>query len=369
MTESAKKLRDTYAIKRGAPVYMKEFGYYSLDRWISEGHITCADDLRKYNIFDEPGGFGIGNLGGCDAPFVPDFEEEILEDRGDHELVRDKAGRHVLYFKGRRNGFMPEYVDHPVKDMKTWEADCKWRMDPKSPQRLKMLEQSMKGAEAAMQKGLMITQYIVGGYMYLRSLIGPTELCLMFYDDPALIHECMKAWFEVADFVMAKYQSEIVFDEILLDEDICYNHGSLISPEMIEEFLLPYYKQLIDNVKARQRSSGRHLYVQVATDGYCPPVIPIYEKIGLEVMCPFEAASNNDVVEIGRKYPNLVISGGMDKRVIAAGKGPIDRMVDAIMPAMKERGGYIPTCDHGVPEEVAFEDFIHFRKRLLEYSR
>jgi hypothetical protein len=26
---------------------------------------------------------------------------------------------------------MPEYVDHPVKDMKTWTENCAWRLDPK----------------------------------------------------------------------------------------------------------------------------------------------------------------------------------------------------------------------------------------------
>ena len=368
MTDGAKKLRDTYAIKKGAPVYMKEFGYFTLDRWISEGHIKSADDLRGLCGFDDPGIYGLGNLGGCEAPFVPEFETEVLEDRGAHELVRDTAGRHVLCFKGRRNGFMPEYVDHPVKDMETWETLCKWRMDPRAPGRAENIDKTLAAAEPAVQKGLMISQYIVGGYMYLRSLIGPTELLLMFYDNPALIRDCMETWLDVADFVTARYQAKLAFDEILFDEDICYNHGSLISPAMIEEFILPYYQQLIDNIKRRQRADGRHLYIQVATDGYCPPVMSTYEIIGMDVMCPFEAASNNDVVEIGRQYPNLVISGGMDKRVLAAGKDAIDRMVDSIVPAMKERGGYIPTCDHGVPEEVSFENFIHFRKRLLEFA-
>jgi len=46
---------------------------------------------------------------------------EILEDRGEHEVERDHAGRHVLYFKGRRSGFMPEYIEHPVKDRKSWK--------------------------------------------------------------------------------------------------------------------------------------------------------------------------------------------------------------------------------------------------------
>jgi hypothetical protein len=35
---------------------------------------------------------------------------------------------------------------------------------------------------------------------------------------------------------------------------------------------------------------------------------------------------------------------------------------------MKKRGGYIPTCDHGVPAEVSFENYIHFRKRLQEFA-
>ena len=367
MTTGAKKLRDAYAIKKGAPVYMKEFGYYCLDRWIAEGHIRSAEDLRGPCGFDEPGAHYLHNLGGCEAPFVPAFDVEILEDRGAYELVRDFAGRHVLYFKGRRNGFMPEYVGHPVKDRKTWEELCKWRMEPRNPRRIEMIGEALNAALPVARSGLIISQYIVGGYMYLRSLIGPTELLFKFYDEPDLIHDCMEAWYNVADFVTSEYQRELAFDEILFDEDICYNHGSLISPAMIKEFLFPYYTRLIANIKKRQKDA-RHVYVYVATDGYCPPVMPLYEKIGMDVMGPFEAASNNDVVEIGRMYPNLVITGGMDKRVLAAGKDEIDRMVDRIMPVMKERGGYIPTCDHGVPEEVSFENFIHFRKRLLEYS-
>ena len=32
------------------------------------------------------------------------------------------------------------------------------------------------------------------------------------------------------------------------------------------------------------------------------------------------------------------------------------------------RGGYIPTCDHGVPEEVSFENYLHFRHPAAEYA-
>ena len=55
-------------------------------------------------------------------------------------------------------------------------------------------------------------------------------------------------------------------------------------------------------------------------------------------------------------------------RILAQGKEAIDKHIDSILPIMKERGGYMPTCDHGVPEEVSFENYMHFRKRLLEFA-
>jgi len=58
--------------------------------------------------------------------------------------------------------------------------------------------------------------------------------------------------------------------------------------------------------------------------------------------------------------------GGIDKRVLAQGCDAIDRMVDRILPAMRERGGYHPTCDHGVPAEVPLENYLHYRRRCLE---
>jgi hypothetical protein len=91
--------------------------------------------------------------------------------------------------------------------------------------------------------------------------------------------------------------------------------------------------------------------------------------MGLDVMSPFEAASGCDVVRTGRQCPWLVMTGGVDKRVLARGRKAIDEMVDRIFPAMRERGGYIPTCDHGVPAEVQFDDYMHYRKRCLEFAK
>lgn len=365
MHPSARKLRDIYARTPGAPFLKREFGYYCLDAWHAQGLPRDAD-LAEVFDYDPPGNYSLGQLGWCEAAFVPGFEVKIIEDRGEYEVEQDYAGRHVLYFKGRRNGFMPEYLDHPVKDWKTWEDDVKWRLDPSSPQRYGCLDALMTDAKAQAAQGMMIVQNLIGGYMYLRSLIGPQSLLYAFCEAPDLIHDCMRTWFDLADAVIAKHQEYITLDEIFFAEDICYSYGCLISPDMMREFLLPYYREIIAHARARQIDPARRLYVQIDTDGFANPVIPLYQEIGMDVMSPFEVAAGCDVVEIGRQYPGLALFGGIDKRVLATTKREIDRHVEHILPAMRARGGYIPTCDHGVPEEVSLDNYKHYRKRCVE---
>ncbi len=365
MTASARKLRDTYAITPGAPLFRREFGYYCLERWKAEG---MPQDVPFAELFDydPPGDFGLGQLGWCEAEFCPAFEEKILEDRGDYELVQDFAGRKLLCFKGRRNGFMPEYLDHPVKDWKTWEDDVKWRIDPASLERLDGIDTRMAEAKAAAAEGKIIVQQIGGAYMYLRSLLGPMELLYAFYDQPDLVHDCMQTWFNLAEAITTIHQQHVTYDQVFFGEDICYKNGPLISPAMVREFLFPYYSQLLGNIRSRQLDRARRLFVHLDTDGYAPSVISLYQEIGMDVMSPFEVAAGCDVVEIGKQYPRLVMSGGIDKRVLATSRQEIDAYLERVIPAMRERGGFIPTSDHGVPMEVSYENYLYYRKRCVE---
>jgi len=342
-----------------------------MDKWKAEGKLPKDSGWGEWaQMFgwDEGARHGLGSLGWCEAGFNPCFETKVVKDLGDIELEQDYAGRIVKFFKGRRSGFMPEYVDHPVKDMRTWEENCLWRMNPATPSRIESQTRVIADATKSAAEGKLIVANLVGGYMYLRSLMGPEDLLYVFYDQPELVHACMKTWFELADAFYTQVQQTLNIDEVFLAEDICYNHGLLISPDMVREFLFPYYQQLLANIRHRQPDKSVPVMLQVDTDGFCDAALPLYREIGLNFMSPFETASNCDVVRTAREYPDLLMSGGFDKRIIAAGKDAIDREIDRILPVMKARGGYYPTCDHGVPEEVAFEDYVHFRKRLLEFA-
>jgi len=368
MSAGARKLRDYYEFKPDAPFYSCEFAngyFFTMDRWKTEG-MPQDVPLAELFGFDEPSWVQLWGAGWGNLPLEPYFEEALIEDRGEHEVIRDGIGRHVLYFKGKRDGFMPEYVDHPVKDQKSWEEQLLWRLNPESPAIWKDFDATVAKGKLDAARGFVTMQRAVGGYMWLRSVVGPVELLYMVHDNPKLIHTMMETWTRFVDVVVAKHQRHFTLDSLFFGEDICYNHGPLISPEMIREFLLPYYQQVVDNARRRQIDRTRHMVFQIDTDGYATPTIPLYASVGMDEMSPFEVASGCDVVEIGRQFPTLLMNGGIDKRIMGHSKAAIDKHLEYILPAMRRRGGYYPTCDHGVPLTVSYDNYLHYRKRCIE---
>ena len=335
----------------------------ALERWRGEG---MPDDWRETNLFnyDPDSGARTGvDLGWCEPPFLPLFEEKVVESQGDYDIIQDVAGRLLKVFKGRRHGFMPDYLKHAVESMADWEIIAP-RLDPNNAERWVGLEEKVRqnSAVAEADGGLLI-QGMIGGYMYLRALMGPEGTLYATYDMPEVVHAAMEAWFKINDAALARVQAVTEIDEVFMGEDICYNHGLLISPDHVREFLFPYYQQLLENARRRQT---RPLAFQVDTDGDCRPAIPLYYEIGMTRMSPFEVASCEDVVAIAKQYPRLVMDGGIDKRVLASGKDAIDSYLEYLMPYMVERGGFYPTCDHGVPDDVSYENYLHYRQRVCE---
>lgn len=362
---SIERLRATYNFEPVDHLFRKDFYIWeeALERWKSEGMPADADTSELFG-YDERTWRHVDLLGWCEPPFVPAMEEVIIESAGDYEIVRDNAGRTVKFFKGRRHGFMPTYLKHAVTCEKDWEEDVAPLLSLETPERWQQVEDATADLAEARRNGMWMVQDIIGGYMYLRALVGPVEICYMFVDNPDLVHRMMRRWLDLSDAVSARLQEHVEFDELFLAEDICYNHGLLISPDMVREFIFPYYRQLKENMEARQK---RRLFFHIDTDGNVAEALDLYRnEVGMNVMSPFEIAAGNDVLEIAREHPDLVMFGGIDKRVLAAGPEAIDEYLDRLMPLMVERGGYIPTCDHGVPHNVSFESYMHYRKRIME---
>ena len=84
---------------------------------------------------------------------------------------------------------------------------------------------------------------------------------------------------------------------------------------------------------------------------------------GVNFLFPMEVAAGCDVNEIQAKFPTLAMMGGVDKRALAKDPAAIDAELARIRPAV-ERGRYIPTLDHLIPDDVSFANYCHYAEGL-----
>ena len=113
----------------------------------------------------------------------------------------------------------------------------------------------------------------------------------------------------LTDFLIELYKKiikDVKADIIHIWEDISGKQGSLISPDMVREFMLPNYCKLKDFAEA----NGTHV-MQVDTDGNCEELIPLFAEAGVNMMLPFEVTIGCDVVALQKKYPYMSMMGGV----------------------------------------------------------
>jgi len=113
-----------------------EFGYWdkTLDIWHEQGLPAYVDKNSSHEFF----GMDFDRFKYITSvPFrvglVPAFEEKVLEDRGDKEVVQQDDGIRVLRYKSMTS--IPLPLDHLLVDRETWRRHYKPRLDPTEPER------------------------------------------------------------------------------------------------------------------------------------------------------------------------------------------------------------------------------------------
>jgi uroporphyrinogen-III decarboxylase len=154
--------------------------------------------------------------------------------------------------------------------------------------------------------------------------------------------------------------AEVRIDHIHIWEDMACTRGSLISPAMVEEFMMPCY----DRIAAFARRHGVRV-VSVDTDGDCHQLAPVMMQHGVNLLFPFEVQSGCDILSYRRQYPELGIMHGLDKRALARTRADIDREVARAL-EMVRQGRYIPGFDHLIPPDASWENFKYAAEQLKD---
>ncbi|MDP6154248.1 MAG: hypothetical protein QF785_12780 [Phycisphaeraceae bacterium] len=94
------------------------------------------------------------------------------------------------------------------------------------------------------------------------------------------------------------------------------------------------------------------MLLEVDSDGLVEELIPVWLEAGVRCNSPVEVAAGNDLPAMRRRFgERMAYQGGIDRRAIAAGGQELREEIARIKPVI-DGGGYIPSCDHGVPANV-----------------
>jgi hypothetical protein len=341
----------------------------TLVAWHQQGLPADIQDYNEY-AYRLAGGKHDWPKGGpgfrLDERMIPHFEEKVIEERATSRVVQDWKGnvceisneftteylRNAIDFVTRR------WIKCPVESRADW-VTMQRRYDAADPSRLDPNPEALGRALA--QREHYVALHFSGPFWQVREWTGFENLCILFYDDPVLVRDMIAFWEEHVTRLLERALRCFTPDEVHLSEDMAYKSFSMISPAMVREYLLPTWKRWGEII----RRAGVPFY-GMDSDGFIGELIPLWMEAGINVCDPIEVAAGNDLPAFRRQFGKaMAYRGGVDKRAMARGGAVLEAEIARLRPVIDD-GGYVPGCDHGVPADVSWPNYLHYVRLLAQ---
>jgi hypothetical protein len=191
---------------------------------------------------------------------------------------------------------------------------------------------------------------VIGEIRNITSVIGMSYL--MYDDDEDLFADIIDTYadmqYKCAEKVL---ETGAKFDFAHYWEDICFNNGPLLSPNIFNELCAKHYKR---------RNDLCHKYginlISLDCDGVTEKLLQTWFDNGVNIMFPIEIGTWGDQFEPARKkFGNEMRGvGGMDKTAFRKDKAAVDNEIER-MRRLASMGGFIPCPDHRIMPGSKFE--------------
>ena len=230
------------------------------------------------------------------------------------------------------------------------------------PDHSRAIESMRAWAEQQARGELVVWSTLEGFFWFPRTLLDIERLSYAYYDQPELIHAINSDLLEFNLGLVRQMDKACVPTFMTLAEDMSYNHGPMISKDIFEEFLAPYYRTLIAEL------NERNIKLIVDTDGDPTQMVPWLEAVGVSGVLPLERQAGVDGMKLREQFPKLCMIGHFNKLVINQGEEAIRAEFERLVPLMK-KGGFIPSVDHQTPPGVSMQEYRVYLQLLEEYVR
>jgi len=198
--------------------------------------------------------------------------------------------------------------------------------------------------------------------VYCGSMIGKVRDILTFeglayaiYDYPEMVEDMVETMCQCTEYALDQLLPHFEFDFASGWEDICFNHGPIVSVDFFKNIVVPRYKRI--NKKLKERNINLWY---TDCDGDIRLILPLLLEGGINCLYPYEVKSCvHPGVLLDEYGKDLHIIGGVDKMKLAEGPAAIRTYLESLEKYVA-RGGFIPFCDHHCPPNVTPENYLYY---------
>ena len=320
-------------------------------RWYKEGLPTNVD-WRDY--------FGIDKVASIGVDITPKYECKTIEETDDYRIYTTAWGVTQKEFKELDS--TPEFLDFKITTPEAW-AEAKKRMQNLEDRiDWKMLE---KNYDKWVAEGHWIKANFWFGFDVTHSwTVGTETLLIAMYEEPEWCVDMFNTYLDSCIALFDKiWDKGYRFDSIFWWDDMGYKGTTFFSNEMYRELLKPVHERAI------KWAHDKGIYAHLHSCGNVMTRIDDLVDIGLDALNPLEIKAGMDPVKLKKEYGDKLLFHGGVNAVLWDDKEAIIDEIRRIVPVMKEKGGYIFSSDHSIPNSVSLENFRAIVEEVKKVGR
>ena len=192
-------------------------------------------------------------------------------------------------------------------------------------------------------------------------LVGMEKMMEYFYTEPEYAKEILHRIMDFQLGIAAHYVAAGI-EMAYLGDDLGTQTSLILSPGIINEFLVPEYKRIFDFYKKN------NVLIYFHSCGHIEPVLDLFFDLGVNILNPIQATANN-LENVRRKTAGkMALHGGVSTLTIM--EGPVDKIkaeVKYVLNLLGKEGGYFCAPDQGMPFPEA--NYKAYEEAVEEYGR
>jgi len=195
-------------------------------------------------------------------------------------------------------------------------------------------------------------------FLVYKNLRGQEQAFIDLIENPEIVHYCLDKLFDLAYENTARIYEQLPgkVDFSYVAEDMGAQEGLMCSPALLEKFLTPRMKRMIDLA----HSAG--VYVFHHNDGAVRDILPRMIEIGIDLLNPIQWRCRGMARRaLKRDFgKDVVFHGGVDNQqtLVFGSVGDVRREVEENLSILGEGGGYILGPCHNIQVVSPAENIV-----------